>query len=942
MKMLNKRILKKILIILTLFILLTEMSMQSVNIGVFVNSSNVAYAENADDALEEFNKVLDIVVGTIQTIVGGIVGIITYPYRIYGLGLGLALQTIGDSVAGVAGRSDHDLAKLFTPESIFFNRYNITNIDFFSSKTDDMSIMGSIRDNIALWYYVMRNIAIVILLGILIYVGIRMAISTVASDRAVYKKMLIDWATSLALIFVLHFIIIATIKVNNSFVEMMENISKNSLGFSKAATDLLLLSTSINFFTGFGAMIVYIAMQIITFIFLLTYIKRMLTIAFLIIIAPLITITYSIDKMGDQKAQALNTWLKEFMLNVLIQPFHCIIYLAFADIAIGAITGGSEGFLAWMGFNSSLGGVVLSLVALKFMFDGEKIVKKIFGFDKASFMANPIASAAMLATAGKQIANLGGKASEAAGKANKYIGTGAKSSRIRDGLNKTKIGSSLTKKADKLGDSLKEKSHDRKENKIRKYASEYAAKTGKDVNSEEVRKKAEEKYEKRKAMTNNFVKKGVSGTTAGLVGLTTYMASEDESGLFAAGTLAKATYSKTNKTVNDWQKRKKRSFENDMVGNFTAYAKANHQNYDLSTNEGMTNLIKYADMVNRLGKDGDEFSSERNAKVSEKMEKALDGHMTDSDISRLKGDLAHALNDENAGTFDIDKFYKDNIEQRFGQGEDGLRKEEFIAAVLPFINQQLMANMFGYQEQFDDLMSSSGKNYEDAVQGINDNRARYNLDETHESSSRRTMEEVVENIEETRNTEEVVEESKPTDQQGSKQQGTTLPETNIPPQKKDNPIDSQIKKAVSQIQDGNKDFETISEKMLENMRIAVDEAKTALDPKKAQEILTQFYSLGGRSAPDKVSRMIGNSEAEKNYAQALASQQKTMNFLSKKYGASKRIENIVNNTTVENTTTNVHNKTVNTTEIHQESNNPRGSYSNETRPNGNSGGPKTN
>ncbi len=41
----------------------------------------------------------------------------------------------------------------------------------------------------------------------------------------------------------------------------------------------------------------------------------------LIIIAPLITITYSMDKMKDGQAQALNTWMREFMFNVLIQPF---------------------------------------------------------------------------------------------------------------------------------------------------------------------------------------------------------------------------------------------------------------------------------------------------------------------------------------------------------------------------------------------------------------------------------------------------------------------------------------------------------------------------------------------------------------------------------------------------------------------------------------------
>ena len=61
--------------------------------------------------------------------------------------------------------------------------------------------------------------------------------------------------------------------------------------------------------------------------------KRFLMVGFLIVISPLITITYSIDKAGDGKAQAFSTWLKEFMVNILIQPLHALIYLVFVLMA---------------------------------------------------------------------------------------------------------------------------------------------------------------------------------------------------------------------------------------------------------------------------------------------------------------------------------------------------------------------------------------------------------------------------------------------------------------------------------------------------------------------------------------------------------------------------------------------------------------------------------
>ena len=63
--------------------------------------------------------------------------------------------------------------------------------------------------------------------------------------------------------------------------------------------------------------------------FLWTYLKRFLMVGFLIAIAPLITITYSIDKAGDGRAQAFSNWMQEFTMNVLIQPLHALIYMVF-------------------------------------------------------------------------------------------------------------------------------------------------------------------------------------------------------------------------------------------------------------------------------------------------------------------------------------------------------------------------------------------------------------------------------------------------------------------------------------------------------------------------------------------------------------------------------------------------------------------------------------
>lgn len=50
--------------------------------------------------------------------------------------------------------------------------------------------------------------------------------------------------------------------------------------------------------------------------------------AFLTIIAPLMAMTYPLDKLQDGSAQGFNTWLKEYIFNLLIQPVH-LIYIRF-------------------------------------------------------------------------------------------------------------------------------------------------------------------------------------------------------------------------------------------------------------------------------------------------------------------------------------------------------------------------------------------------------------------------------------------------------------------------------------------------------------------------------------------------------------------------------------------------------------------------------------
>lgn len=364
---------------------------------------NVLYASNTPTVINEINTAteteeeMDSMFSGIGGVVDGLIGILTFVFRVPFLLIGMAIQALFTGIANLGGSQ---IQGMLTPDDLFYNRVGLTNIDFF-----DFSAGGAIqviRTNVATWYYVLRILAIIILLAVLVYIGIRMAISTVASEQAQYKRMLMDWAVSFALIFFLGYIILFTLEANNAFLQMLETTVNNKIGTGVTNT---LIETTIKggATSSWGSLLVYLMLVGMTLTFLFSYVKRMLTIGFLIIISPLITITYSIDKVKDGKAQALNTWLKEFMLTVLIQPFHCIIYTVFVSASLDLIAQ-----------KHNLASMVLSIMCMGFIWQAEKIVKKIFGFEAASTsLGDTVASAVVVQNIGKaatQIASGAGKA----------------------------------------------------------------------------------------------------------------------------------------------------------------------------------------------------------------------------------------------------------------------------------------------------------------------------------------------------------------------------------------------------------------------------------------------------------------------------------------------------------------------------------------------------
>lgn len=120
-----------------------------------------------------------------------------------------------------------------TPAEIFSNKISMLDANYFKSDYKDevggneRSIAYKLKTTVASWYNTLRKISVVGLLSVLVYLGIRMIISSSASDQAKYKMMMKDWVVALCLIFFLHYIMAFTMTMVEEAVNIICSEARN-------------------------------------------------------------------------------------------------------------------------------------------------------------------------------------------------------------------------------------------------------------------------------------------------------------------------------------------------------------------------------------------------------------------------------------------------------------------------------------------------------------------------------------------------------------------------------------------------------------------------------------------------------------------------------------------------------------------------------------------
>ena len=286
---------------------------------------------------------------------------------------------------------------------VFILLPNITSATEISNteESENSSFIVVIRESIATWYYILRTISIALMLLVLIFIGIKIATSTLAGDRAMYKSMLIDWVAGMVLVFSIHYIMIFIFNVNETLVSTVKNFSEavyeanpdeyglvDNKELSNKDVEVSIYETirtrayDPKLINGTTGMVMYIWIIFCSYKFTFIYLKRFFYISILTLMAPIVAVSYAFSKVLKGRGQIFSRWLKEYIFNVILQTIHAILYVTFLLIALRLSL-------------NSLSGMILSFAILNFMGNADKIFRKIFAVGGNGGLASELAEGAV-------------------------------------------------------------------------------------------------------------------------------------------------------------------------------------------------------------------------------------------------------------------------------------------------------------------------------------------------------------------------------------------------------------------------------------------------------------------------------------------------------------------------------------------------------------------
>ena len=336
--------------------------------------------KNTDTDLKEGSKYrgssMDIVALTLNVIVVAVVGIFCLPILI-GAVIISVIATINTNQKyieayekGESARKkdtkniieeasikvkDFAIKYFFTLDKLFFGDFKFLDINIFNINTSKESnskgneANANLKKGVAVWTNATRGFAVAISLLLFILGAVMLMLNSARTDSkatsiAALKNFLTDTVKGLMIALLITVVLAMILFAHDMVISIFNAIRYKMLENGAQSAEVIIYKNVLDLdINGYGysvSFIAYLFMSAYHIKFLIIYINRLLTIGFLIVVSPIISVTYALDKIGDGKSQVLSNFFKEFVDAVIVGLIYPILYLVYI-YALAPITASS-------------------------------------------------------------------------------------------------------------------------------------------------------------------------------------------------------------------------------------------------------------------------------------------------------------------------------------------------------------------------------------------------------------------------------------------------------------------------------------------------------------------------------------------------------------------------------------------------------------------------
>lgn len=258
---------------------------------------------------------------------------------------------------------------LVGPDTIFSGKVDMLNANIFRSGMT--GTMAHVKNAVARIYYLLRNICGFIMLGGLIFTGIRILLSSnIPTKKTQYLILLQDWLIGMVLLVLSHVLMAGIFYISDAIVNGLSISITDFGGLNYSCLEKVLSITNWKYSSLVIHLILLGYLIWMTVVFAISYFKRFLWICVLVVFAPVFAVMYS---FGQQTKQIYSRWMREFCLTVFVQPFHMIIYSVLVGIPMNIVG---------LSLSSSAFDLFYALMAISMIRPAEKYMRQLFGMDK--------------------------------------------------------------------------------------------------------------------------------------------------------------------------------------------------------------------------------------------------------------------------------------------------------------------------------------------------------------------------------------------------------------------------------------------------------------------------------------------------------------------------------------------------------------------------------